>query len=125
MFSHTVYGRNERKTVTLESSPVAISAIETSTSGNDNCSQSIPKDVPEYAEVGLQKVSANETIPSGYVNINATEGLPSNVSDPRYHNISCNTPRDMFLSSDNKPSQEYTPLDEASIQKQGEYSSLK
>lgn len=101
---------------------MALSDIEAS---NDYLSQAIPKDAPEYAEIGPSKVSADKALTSGYANINPTEGLPSDILDPHYHEASCTATRVMYVASDNRPAQQYTSLDEASIQEKGEYSTLK
>ena len=67
---------------------------------------------PEYAEIGPSKVTVSKTLPSGYANTNATVSQPSCILDPHYHEASFSAPRVMFTDSDDRPSPEYTLLEE-------------
>ena len=104
-----------------------MSAIDSD--GNNNCNKSIPDyvDEPVFASIELA-IATDKTMPvleeKAPVYANATSGLPSDDSESQSHycNLQSNAPHgSMCLASDSSPSHVYASLDEAGIQKEGEY----
>lgn len=132
IFLHAVHFRIRSKKKTLVSTDMAMSAIDGGiNSAEDSRSQSIPtdSDAPEYAEIGQPDVTTIEELPvlaekePKYTY--ATAGIPFCESSPRYYELPRNATRVMFVANDDKPSQGYTSVDEAGIQIQGAYSTMR
>ena len=130
--------QRKRNTAAAVSNALAMPSIGTDRSAaTANFSQSIPKDEPEYAVIdppaaGTATATAIATAKkmpvvteklSYYANMN--DALPSDASEPRYNVVPCNARKLVPDCSDAKPSQDYALLDEAGIQKQGVYCTLK
>ena len=128
--------QRKRNTAAAVSNALAMSPIGTDRSAaTANCSQSIPKDEPEYAVIDpptagtATAIATAKKMPvvteklSYYANMN--DALPSDASEPRYNVVPCNARKLVPDCSDAKPSQDYALLDEAGIQKQGVYCTLK
>ena len=107
---------------------MAMSAIDTD--GNDYCNKSISEEVDEpiFAKIELAIVtSTDKKMPvheeKGYTK--ATAGLPSDNSEPRYYESPCTAPSgSMYVASGGSPSDMYASLNEAGIQKEGEYCTI-
>ena len=107
---------------------VAMSAIDTD--GNDYCNKSISEDVDEpiFAKIELAiATNTDKKMPvleeKGYAK--ATTGLPSDYSEPRYYEPPCTAVSEsMYVASGDSPSDMYASLNEAGIQKEGEYCTI-